>query len=277
MSYDLDWYRQNTSIGWEVITPQDAAQLLERNQHNRELRPRRVDDLEREVVEGRFLPNGESIVVADNGDLLNGQHRLSAVVRAEKPIICVVVRGVPADTFKTFDQVIPRTGGDVFQISGEASPRTLARAVSHLWRHVTGRGHRSTVHPSAGEREELLADYPDLRESVKFIDETPAFAGLSLGLRAFLHCLFSRVAGNGDEADRFFVALSSGADLTPDSPILQLREILLANRHASRKRSREETIALTIKAWNLVRRGETVKMLMWRGRGAKPEPFPVPI
>jgi hypothetical protein len=56
-----------------------------------------------------------------------------------------------------------------------------------------------------------------------------------------------------------------------------LREILLANRHASRKRSREETIALTIKAWNLVRRGETVKMLMWRGRGAKPEPFPVPI
>ena len=43
------------------------------------------------------------------------------------------------------------------------------------------------------------------------------------------------------------------------------------------ERSQTYLLAITLKAWNAYRQGETVGLYRWRPGGAKPEAFPEPI
>jgi hypothetical protein len=70
------------TISLEMITPDMAADLLAVNVSNRNVRQRRVDQYARDMQVGRWQPTGEPITISDTGKLLNGQHRLMAVVQA---------------------------------------------------------------------------------------------------------------------------------------------------------------------------------------------------
>lgn len=81
---------------WEVITPESAEEMLTHNTHNyraisKDIVARYVDEIQGNSWEA----NGDTIVFSENGTLLNGQHRLAAVIKAGKPIVSLVVRGLP--------------------------------------------------------------------------------------------------------------------------------------------------------------------------------------
>jgi hypothetical protein len=76
----------------------------------------------------------------------------------------------------------------------------------------------------------------------------------------------------------FADSMTSGAGLEPGDPILALRNRLI--QHATRMGGSfpiEELAALIIKAWNAMRRGESVNILVWRRAGQGREQFPVPV
>lgn len=64
-----------------TITPNMAKQLLNYNNNNRELRENTVKRYAKDMSEGRFL-NQSSTIGFYEGKLTNGQHRLSACVKA---------------------------------------------------------------------------------------------------------------------------------------------------------------------------------------------------
>ena len=70
----------------ETITPKLAEKWMEANKNNRPLRRSLVGRYAGAIRRGQWELNGESIKFDEDGVLFDGQHRLAAVVEANKPI-----------------------------------------------------------------------------------------------------------------------------------------------------------------------------------------------
>lgn len=102
----------------ETITPDMSREYLKANSMNRPLNDKTVNLYAQEMRAGNWKLNGESICFGKNGALLNGQHRLSAIVKSGKEIQTMVVRGCDENAFITYDSGRLRRSSDVFAIEG---------------------------------------------------------------------------------------------------------------------------------------------------------------
>lgn len=99
-----------------TVTPEWARQMLEELDaqvaagkfRQRGVSDRRVAKYAADMKAGNWALNGESIIIDENGHLLNGQHRLHAVVKSGVSVKMLVVYNVPemiSDKLKTIDTV----------------------------------------------------------------------------------------------------------------------------------------------------------------------------
>jgi hypothetical protein len=104
----------------ETISPERAAALLAKNvSNNRAIVRARVDQLADAIKEDRFRTTPEGIMLNEAGNLIDGQHRLSAVVTAGKPVKMYVWYNVPTDMMEAINVGQTRTLADVLTITGE--------------------------------------------------------------------------------------------------------------------------------------------------------------
>ena len=99
-----------------TVTPQLAAEWLKRNTDNRPLRKWHVEALAGAITRGEWVLSHQGVAFAEDGRLLDGQHRLAAIVKANTSVLMVVTRNVPEDAFKAIDQGVKRTLSDVFGV-----------------------------------------------------------------------------------------------------------------------------------------------------------------
>jgi hypothetical protein len=218
---------------------------------------------------GRWKFNGDTICL--NGDrLIDGQHRLMAVVKSGVTIDALVVDGLPSDVFDTKDIGKQRTAADTLSTHGEVNCRSLSAALLVVDKYITGRVSRRVQYTNI-EIEDLLHKHPDIRRSVVLCLRTKKLVPPSI--MAGLHYLFSRK--DETAADKFVSQLISGSGLVDGDPIYVLRERIMQNSISKSKISNEYMMALIIKAWNHKRAGAMVHNLRFRQEGANPESFPV--
>jgi hypothetical protein len=104
-----------------LLTPDLAEMFLKNNSANRKLRVTHVDMFVRELQAGTFRTTHQGVAISKSGKLLDGQHRLSAIVKAGIPATMVVawdcdvetaidwpVDFGPAPTPKSFSEAHPR-------------------------------------------------------------------------------------------------------------------------------------------------------------------------
>lgn len=102
----------------EEVTPAIALEYLKANVSNyRKLSKSRVALYAKDMSEGRWQLNGQTIVFAENGTLLDGQHRLAAIVQSKKPVKIAIVRGI-SNNVKLFDVGGNRTTGQLVKAEG---------------------------------------------------------------------------------------------------------------------------------------------------------------
>jgi hypothetical protein len=80
----------------EYVTPEKALEYLERNRINRPLSELDVARLAWDIRTGAFVTTGQGIEFDVNGDLVDGQHRLNAIVRAGQGVHLRVTRNAPS-------------------------------------------------------------------------------------------------------------------------------------------------------------------------------------
>ncbi|NBW12652.1 MAG: hypothetical protein EBR82_31975 [Caulobacteraceae bacterium] len=97
----------------ELITPEIAKQLLEGNEGNRVLRCATVEFLRLAILRGEWKLSHQGIAIANDGRLIDGQHRLTAIVEANVAVLMMVARDVPPETFQVVDRGVRRTLADV--------------------------------------------------------------------------------------------------------------------------------------------------------------------
>ena len=100
-----------------TVTPDMAKEILQRNDANRRLRENIVRFYASQMESGEWHLTGQGITIGKNGQLLDGQHRLSAIVRANIPVEMLIVRD--ADVVPTYDCGLKRSMSDQMLLSGE--------------------------------------------------------------------------------------------------------------------------------------------------------------
>jgi len=147
------------------ITPDDAREMLEANIDNRKVSRAHVATLSRDIANDRWQFNGDPIRFDADGVLLDGQHRLMAVIEANKPIQSLVIRGLPNASKVTIDTGARRTVGDFFQFRGIADANSVASAC----RYAMIARHKSTHSRSYSHSEvwEFFNEHPGIKDDVK--------------------------------------------------------------------------------------------------------------
>lgn len=240
----------------EEVTPEIASKWLLRNTGNRHVRQGHLEGLVRTMEGGSWAFNGDSVCFDVEGVLIDGQHRLMAVVRSGVPIWVVVVRGLQAHSQDTIDLGAEREVGDQLQLRGVKSARARAAVAGLLVRWEGISPTASTLRSYQATRPEILSraleDDAELAtvaaRSYPHIKAPPSVVGLAWHL-----CC----SGESGDVDRFFEGLNTGADLPKGSPILKLRnqfEQLRAQRW-SKPPSTELLLRYIWLAWDAFRSG----------------------
>ena len=252
-----------------TVTPEWAEETLKKNIGNRPLNIQHVDKLAKEMTKGRWKVNGDTICL--NGSrVIDGQHRLHAVMQSGITIETLVVEGLSSDVFDTKDVGKRRSAGDTLGVAGEQNACRLAAALILIDKYFTGRVEKSVSYSNT-EMEELLLKYPESRQSIQTSMGTKGL--ITPSVLDACHYLFSRK--DPVLADQFVDKVLRGISLTEGSPWYVLRERLVNNSLSKAKLKKPYLMALCIKAWNHARAGTTVKILKFSQDGANTEDFPI--
>ena len=122
----------------ETITPEVAKALLENNTNNRSITQGHLALIKSEILLGKWQYNGQPIIIGESGRLLDGQHRLTAVVETGIPIDTVIMRGINEDAFVTIDTGKIRGGSDVLSIAGSKHGNHIASAIRKVLEQFGG-------------------------------------------------------------------------------------------------------------------------------------------
>lgn len=139
-----------------TIPPNEASKYLANNPANRKINESVVRAMAEDMKAGRWMQTHQGIAISKTGRLLDGQHRLSAVIKAGVPVKMMVTFGVDEKAMDAIDQGRKRSTSDIFLFSGEEAwmrnDCTIAAA-----RFLLARGNNSSV--PAEKIRELMNKY----------------------------------------------------------------------------------------------------------------------
>lgn len=265
------------TIEREMISPEVAEKMLAKNTRNRNKRDKHVKSLARDMASGNWQENADAIRISPSGEVVDGQHRLYAIIESGVTLPLFIARNVNMRAQTTIDVGAKRTFADHLKMMGESNNNVLAAAVRALCLHNTGRGYssRGNFTPTITELLGVLEANPGIRESVRVAGKKSPGLEFSNSVLAFTHYILSSI--DAEDAEYFFTHAMTGTDLTENSPIYRLRQVSL-DKQRNNPAADMWTFAIPIifKAWNKFRDGEECSALRFRRGGANPEKFPTP-
>lgn len=258
-----------------TITPERAKFYLKNlSRDNRTINKSRVTFYANQMKEGQWQLNGETIIFSDKDTLLNGYHRMHAVIEAGVPIKFLVVRNVDEESFKTIDTGRSRNAADVYRMSNIPSYTNVA-AIVRRYLKLCNRGSVSSfgIIKSAVEENitnsEMLRVYelhPDIFQDVNryaacLCDKYRIYTASEIGgIICYLHL---RLGYEMKFIYEFFNILYQYNLEEPMEffPCKLLRERLIQMAFSNQRLSPRYKQLLLAKAWNLWRKGKNVKCL----------------
>lgn len=266
--------KPNETYHRTTITPETAVKLLESNKHNRPISQQHVQEIARQISDGDWRFNGDTIKVAQDGDVIDGQHRLWAVIEAKKKIETIIVYGVQKEAFTTIDTIRKsRSFADTIALSGNPRYRAvIGTSLAWLVRWQNGglESYKLAEHKvHNADIESAFKKNPNIVTSVEKAMAVRKIANPSLV--GFFHYVLSE--RDPELADRLVDTFADPSGIRVTDPFFCLRA-QFTNRQRERMRPLE-SFALMIKAANAAARNESLKKLSWRNQGSAPEPFPL--
>lgn len=124
----------NPKCSFLSVTPAQAQQWLDTAARNRNLSQRRVEMYAAMMKRGDWMLTNQGIAIDEHGALLDGQHRLNAIVKAEIPVTVLVVQNVPNASQLVLDQSLIRRAHDQISLKTgwDVTPRHTATAKEML-------------------------------------------------------------------------------------------------------------------------------------------------
>jgi hypothetical protein len=102
---------------YKLITPDIARELLKKNDRNRHLSETAVEKLADLMRSDSWKPTGHTIQIYEDGQLADGQTRLSAIIKSNRSFPFLIVYGIPLESALGIDANRPRSVTDIARIS----------------------------------------------------------------------------------------------------------------------------------------------------------------
>jgi hypothetical protein len=250
---------QDVEVTIQMITPEDAAMLLQTNVNNRKLSRRRVEMYANDIKRGMWKLTGDTIKLAKNpktGEvrLIDGQHRLHAIVSAGMPMQTVVATGLNEDAFSVIDRGKTRTYNDVLSMSNIKNSNTVASVLRPIIALDAG------LNPYGNGMELVTPE-----DVVNYAQENDEMIQWAVN-RSFK--MRERVSGSGTAwamfmyllaqkhgvkmAEAFTESVLSGVGYREGDPRAALRNWILRNytKHKGTSRAAYDMCAMVIRAYN---------------------------
>lgn len=249
-------------ITQELITPSKAKYLLTKNLSNRKLAPQHVAFLSRQMKLGEWSENGESIKFDVDGVLLDGQHRLLAIVQSNTSQNMLVVNNINSETFGTIDTGRPRSAADVL-FKDKRKNHVLLSSCSRLilsFRELalSNNAVRSNYITNRAITDLVSSDI-DLTKAVDFVvGHSNLKIILSPSIASFLY--YQYTAHNAELGKEFLTLVSGGANSNV-CPSHTIREFLIKSKLGKVKLDSMTMICLTTKYFMLFCAGSESKKM----------------
>ncbi len=265
---------KNTNVTIEKIGPKRAAQLLGGNTQNRNLRKRVVTQYAGDMAAGLWSDQGDPIRMNGDGTLLDGQHRLHAIIESGTTQSMVVVSGVSKSSILTMDTGAKRNLADVLKLHGYKNVTVLAAAARMSYLYSKGQDIRFKDAISNSQLMAYIEDNADLPLHSNKIMAASAGRPIVRAMRTPFVAI-RHFGGSPADVDAFVDQVGVGTGLEEGDPAHTLRRTVENYLMSSSLRLAPVVIhAIAIKSWNAYVRGEQSQVLRFKPGGASPEAFP---
>jgi len=239
------------SVNTETITPDDAKEMLAKNPNNRHINKAYVKQLANDMGRRVFQDNGATICIDEEGNILDGQHRLLAIVESGVPLKdAIVVRGLKPESFATIDSGRPRTNGDRLSMMGIKNSSSIAACARAFLLYKLGdlaygaRISNVDVLEAAKEHAELFRKAQTMAHDMnKAMRGQPAVYASTLAM-----C----IQYDREQTEEFVQGVISGADLKEGDARLAFRKYMIGLMASQQRIDRAdvgEALRQALNAW----------------------------
>jgi hypothetical protein len=243
------------------VTPKLATQWLERNTHNRRLDKNTVRKYVRDILNGDWMLNGETIIRSKSGVLQNGQHRLEAIKESGETVPLIVVTLATDDemVLATIDTGKPRTNADVLSIQGV--PNSSRVAAIGRWVSILDSGRMEGSQAlSAG----MLAAVREAHPLIDHYATLQASGGSKLVLSCMMAPAVLAAEAHGTElVDVFVKNVMSGENLASTDPAFQVRKRIIDATGANTRMTTGAKVGSMIRGLKAHIAGDTLRGGFW--------------
>lgn len=251
------------------VTPGIAEYWLGKNHVNRNARDRVIDRFVNDMKNGKWQITGEAIKFDRTGRLIDGQHRLKAVVKSGCTVPMFVVRGLSEETQIVLDSGAARTAADNLHMIGVRNANLVA-SIARRRISLTDIDSVSNsdvfdyvqAHPEINEASRIARRY------AKGCDIAPSTVGLAAWVIAEQH--------GWEVAEEFFNAAAEKVGLSAGDPVLAMTAFFSEQRRNRRKLKLQSQLSVVIRAFNYRYRGEPWRTVRVNSPGANGGVIPIP-
>lgn len=243
-----------------AVGPEQAQKWLERNTANRTVRPSRIKEYAAAMTEGRWLYTADPIRFDTAGKLIDGQHRLMAVVRSGATIDMHVVRGLSPEAQDAVDTGVIRTATDALKVRGFKHGAQLAATVPIVNWLLKGGGFAASY-----SRDDVVY-WVGVHEGLDMVVEQ-AYKNRNLlpcQLAPYAAAFYAAQQQADDPAaakEYFIEQLVDTIGLTSGAPALAVRKYLLGlreDRRPNNKAAKASTVLALLEGYRQFRAGRSL-------------------
>lgn len=256
------------------VTPELATEWLGKNTDNyRSLKSPKTRRYVRDMKNGKWRNTGDPIRFGEDGTLVDGQHRLWALVETGKTYTFIIVSGLTPEDVDALDQGALRTASDVLRRHGVEKYHTGVASTLRLlagWDNglITTAGSSVIIDTTQGEMPELLELYPEAEKHqawayrVRNLGFTPAAAATARNI-------IDRVADE-DDSDAFWDGVEALVPVDKNDPRRTLAKWARDRKNAKNGRmENSQQLCAIFTAWNAWRDGRTLSNIRIVERAAR--------
>jgi hypothetical protein len=252
-----------------LVTPEIAKEYLSHSHGNRKLIKTKCEAYAREMIAGRWYLS-ENIKFDVDGNLLDANHRLNAVIIANVPVLFVVTTGYPKESLRGINMATPWRNDQISKAEGDCFSKyhfSLPPILEH--------GIKGVENSSFGD---FYKSYQDKKDMVLKYESALNFAaGLGCGHNRFVTTIILGVVARAyysqdpDRLKHFIEVLQSGETYSrEDSGAIRLRNYMISVRERGNLSRPELYLRAESAVWNFCKRKPVAQLKV-----SKEERFPL--
>ncbi|SNB07231.1 conserved hypothetical protein [Flavobacterium psychrophilum] len=256
-------------VYYELISPEVAKTILQNNSGNRNISNAKLMEYYNQMIQGKYKEGtAEPLKISNKGRLLDGQHRLTALIKANMTIEFLVARDLDESIFDVLDTGKSRGAADVLSMANVPNSTTISSILKLFYNTKNQNNERYKL--TNPEVLELYKKNEQKHDEIAVLSIRLYKSGKLFNVSLIGGLLLLFMEKNEHEAKSFFEQLCRVKPVQ-NNTVEVLYQLFVKDALSKSKIPVHIKIKIIIKAWNAFRAGKELKIIKY----IESEGFPI--